>query len=106
MTVGETIFTGASCSRSPVSVGDGRILVSGLAPLARVHRLGLAKLCGRLVERFHGFNVSPVGPEVKPHRLEFQKEWMGTQAVMVWHKDASQERVVPSTFYVKRKEKK
>jgi hypothetical protein len=66
MTVVETILAGASCGRCPVAVGDGRVLVAGLAALGGIHRLGLAKLGGRLVERVHGSNVAPPRPEVKP----------------------------------------
>jgi hypothetical protein len=66
MTVVETILEGAV---SPVAIEmlfGAAVPVAGLASAGWVHRLGLAKLGGRLVERVHGCNVCPVGSEVKP----------------------------------------
>lgn len=65
MTVVETILVGAV---SPVAIEmlfGAAVPVAGLASAGGIHRLGLAKLGGRLVERVHGCNVCPVGDQVK-----------------------------------------
>ena len=67
MTIVETIFKGTRRFGPAPAHGPaiGKMAIAGLAALGSIHRLGLAKLGGRLVERVHGLNVGQSGPEVK-----------------------------------------